>query len=139
MRRRAAIAATLGLALLPARLVCAQTSATTLQIDLVMARASLAALGTRYGAQHPEITGAEARLASLRTSLTQARARHEVIDVAAVTSRVESELADTRARLAEFGTRCGAGHLDVATARAREQALVLALEHLTSDGYYLGE
>lgn len=139
MRRRAAFTAIVGLALLPRSLAYAQTSATTLQIDLVMARASLAALGTRYGAQHPEIMGAEARLASLRTSLAEARARHEAIDVATVTARVESELADTRARLAEFGTRCGAGHLDVATARAREQALVTALEHLTSDGYYLGD
>lgn len=139
MRRRTWLAALAVAATWPSFFARAQTSATTLQIDVVMARASLDALGTRYGAQHPEVTGAEARLSSLRASLVAARDRHETIDLAAVTTRVEAELADTRARLAEFGTRCGAGHLDVATARAREQSFVTALEHLTSDGYYLAE
>jgi hypothetical protein len=115
----------------------AQEGATRTQIDLALASASLAALLTRYGDAYPDVVAARARIASLSTSLREARARNEAIDVALVTRTLDGELADVRARLAEFGTRCGAGHTDTQTARAREAALANALTHVTSDGYFV--
>lgn len=115
----------------------AQTGATRTQIDLALASASLAALLTRYGETYPDVVAARARIASLSTSLREARARNETIDVAVVTSTLDAELADVRARLSEFGTRCGGFQPDLQTARAREAALTSALAHVTSDGVFL--
>lgn len=117
----------------------AQTTATQTQIDLALASASLAALLTRYGQAYPDVIAARARMASLRTALDTARARHETIDVAAVTSALDTELADVRVRLSERATRCGAGHPEMETARAREVALANALAHVMSDGVFLAD
>ena len=115
----------------------AQTGATRTQIDLALASASLAALRTRYGESYPDVVAARERIASLAASLRESQTHHEAIDLAAVTSALDTELADVRARLGEFGTRCGGGHPDMLTARARETALVEALSHVTSDGIFL--
>lgn len=136
MNRRAFAGALVALALAP-RLARAQVDASQTQIDLVLAMASLAALRTRYGDRHPDVIAAQARIASLSSSLRDARAAHATIDVARVTSALDAELADTRARLAEFGTRCGGAHVDVQTARAREAALADALAHVASDGFFV--
>lgn len=135
MRRRAFLA---GLAALGfASSARAQTDATRAQIDLALAFASLAALHARYGDAHPEVVSARARVASLSTSLDDARARHDTIDVATVTSALDAEIADVRARIAERSTRCGAGHPEMQTAAARQVALEDALAHVTSDGYFV--
>jgi uncharacterized protein involved in exopolysaccharide biosynthesis len=137
VKRRTFVFALSMLAIAPRVLAqTAPTGATRTQIDVALASASLAALLARYGDQHPDVVAARARVASLSQSLRDARARHETIDAGAVSTSIEAELADVRARLAEFGTRCGAGHLDVQTARARETALADALAHVTSDGYF---
>lgn len=115
-----------------------QTGATHTQIELALAAASLAALQTRYGESYPDVVAARARVASLRTSLEEAQARHEAIDVAAVSSALEGELADVNARLGEFSARCGSGHPDMDTARARAATLTDAIAHVTSEGVYLG-
>ncbi len=115
----------------------AQTGATRTQIDLALAAASLAALRARYGESYPDVVAARARITSLRASLEQARAGGEAIDVALVTSALEGELADVNARLGEFSARCGSGHPDMETARARAAALADAIAHVTSDGVFL--
>ncbi len=115
----------------------AQTDATQTQIDLALATASLAALRTRYGDGHADVAAARARVASLAQSLREARARNETIDVARVTSALDAELADTRARIGERSTRCGAGHPEMETAHAREAALTNAIAHVTSEGFFL--
>lgn len=135
MKRRGFVAAVLALAL--ARPASAQTGATRTQIDLALASASLAALLTRYGDAYPDVVSARARVASLAQSLREAQARHETIDTAAVTSALDAELAEVRAHLAEFGTRCGGGHPDMQTARARESALTNAIAHVTSEGFFV--
>lgn len=140
MKRRAFAAgalAALSLSGLGAR-ARAQTGATQTQIDLALASASLAALRARYGESYPDVVAARARIASLRASLEEARGRHEAIDVSAVTGALEGELADVNARLGEFSSRCGSGHPDMDTARARAAALTDAIAHVTSEGVYLG-
>jgi hypothetical protein len=135
VKRRDALAALALLGLAPR--VYAQSDASQAQIDLALASASLAALLTRYGEAYPDVVAARARIALLSQTLTAARARHEVIDVARVTRALDTELADVRTRLSEFGTRCGGGHPDMQTARAREAALADALAHVTSDGFFV--
>jgi uncharacterized protein involved in exopolysaccharide biosynthesis len=112
------------------------TSATQTQIDLALAFISLAALRTRYGEAHADVTAARARALSLSASLRAAIARHETIDVAVVTSALDAELADVRARLAEFSQRCGSGHPDMQSAHARAAALEDAIAHVTSEGAF---
>ena len=140
MRRRAFVAS-LVLALAIAQTAWAQsaapTGATRTQIDVALAAASLAALRTRYGDANAEITAARGRLSAQVDALRAAQARHEAIDANAATQALERELADVRARLAEFSSRCGSGHPDMASARARSAALEDAIAHLTSDGVYV--
>jgi uncharacterized protein involved in exopolysaccharide biosynthesis len=128
----------LALALMPVALsVRAQAStATQLQIDLTLAFISLAALRTRYGDGHPELVTARARVDSLTAGLRAAIARHETLDIAVVTQTLDGELADVRARLAEFSQRCGSGHPDMQSAHVRAAALENAIAHITSDGIF---
>jgi uncharacterized protein involved in exopolysaccharide biosynthesis len=126
---------TLALLLVPG-LARAQSTATSLQIDLALAHASLVALRTRYGDGHAEITLARGRIASVAASLREALARGDTIDTAAAGQALEVELADVRTRLAGFSSRCGSGHPDMEAARAREAALADALAHVTSDGVF---
>lgn len=136
MKRRAFVVVLGALVLFP-RGARAQTDASQTQIDLVLALASLAALRTRYGESYPDVVAARARVASLSAALYGSLAAHGSIDVARVTSTLDAELADTRTRLTEFGTRCGGAHPDVLTARAREAALSDAIAHITSDGFFV--
>lgn len=115
----------------------AQTDASRTQIDLALAAASLAALLTRYGESYPDVVTARARIATLTQSLRQAQARHESIDVALVTTTLEGELADVRTRLGESSVHCGSAHPEMESARAREVALETAIQHVTSDGFYV--
>jgi Skp family chaperone for outer membrane proteins len=141
MKRRAFALALFTALAAPSALAAAQTaaptSATQTQIDVALAAASLAALRTRYGDAHAEITAARGRLSSQIDALRAAQARHEAIDANAAAQALERELADVRARLSEFSSRCGAGHPDMASARARGATLEDAIAHLTSDGVYL--
>lgn len=140
MRRRAFVASlALALAIGPraGAQTAAPTGATQIQIDVALAAASLAALRTRYGDAHAEITAARGRLSAQIDALRAAQARHEAIDANAAAQALERELADVRARLSEFSSRCGSGHPDMASARARGVALEDAIAHLTSDGVYV--
>lgn len=132
---------TLGLLLSPAVLAASAraqaSSATQLQIELTLAFVSLAALRTRYGEAHVDVVAARARVESLTASLRSALARNETVDPSAVASVLEGELADVRARLAEFSQRCGSGHPDMQSAHARRAALEDAIAHITSDGIFL--
>lgn len=112
----------------------AQEGATQIQIDLALAFVGLAALRTRYGDAHPEVTLARARIESLSVSLRSALARGDAIDPVRARDALAAELADTRARLAEFSQRCGSGHPDMQSAHARAAALEDAIAHVTSDG-----
>jgi hypothetical protein len=138
MKRRAILAA-LALALVPFVALRAQaqaTTATAAQVQLVLAYISLAALRTRYGDSHADVVAARGRVDSLVATLRASLARHETIDVAEVTRLLDAELADVRARLGEFSSRCGSGHPDMQSAHVREAALEDAIAHVTSDGVF---
>jgi uncharacterized protein involved in exopolysaccharide biosynthesis len=134
-RRAFALVLSLGPAAL-ALTARAQTTATQLQIDLVIAYVGLTAMRTRYGEAHADVIAARARVESLGASLRAALLRGDTTDALVVTRALDAELADVRARLAEFSQRCGSGHPDMQTAHARATALEDAIAHVTSEGVF---
>ncbi len=74
----------------------------------------------RLGAQHPEVIATEARLVVLHRALPL----RSLEDDASVLAWLRFAHAETEARLAEMGTRCGPQHIDLRGAELRRDALL---------------
>ena len=73
----------------------------------------------RFGAQHPDVVATQTQLASLHRALPS----RTPADDDAVLAWLRFAHADTEARLAEMGTRCGPQHIDLRGAEMRRDAL----------------
>ena len=94
---------------------------TTEYLDLWVTRRVLL---LRLGAQHPEVIATEARLGVLHRALPL----RSLEDDASVLAWLRFAHAETEARLAEMGSRCGPQHIDLRGAELRRDALLSLME-----------
>lgn len=80
----------------------------------------------RLGAQHPDVIAAQARLVVLHRALPARTRENE----ASVLAWLRFAHAETEARLAEMGSRCGPQHIDLRGAELRRDALRGLIEAL---------
>jgi uncharacterized protein involved in exopolysaccharide biosynthesis len=81
-------------------------------------------LRLRLGAQHPDVIATDARLLAMHQALSTRTAS----DDAELLASLRASLAETEARLAELGSRCGPQHLDMRGAELRRDALAALIE-----------
>lgn len=84
-------------------------------------------LGLRLGPQHPDVLAAQAELVARYAALSPRTAS----DDAEVLAWLRASLAETEARLAEMGSRCGPQHLDMRGAELRRDTLAALIDART--------